>query len=309
MIASLTGAAVGGTPVDAQTGGAVGQNAVENNLYLTSEALKKDKQTARKIYSVIKEQVKHECSSTGRITECRQNIGRIIEFTQDKRFDSRFKDLKKESLYYLNKHPDLVASYLKAEYEKLDREDKSILHRYISPGAEIVSGSLGVVLSGVAGGGSCAETFGLGCAAALVGVTSSYDHVITGTKNFGKKASEQRPTIAVQALKQLGLSEQGDVRVIQQTSAPDKHGVYQATVEIKKPDGSWEVKTKKGGKVMTKHTMFPKDWDEARIRAEVTSAWESRIMLKDNKWQGTSKSGIKIEGFTEPNRTAYPIYE
>lgn len=101
----------------------------------------------------------------------------------------------------------------------------------------------------------------------------------------------------------------GDVRVIQQTSAPDKHGVYQATVEIKKPDGSWEVKTKKGGKVMTKHTMFPKDWDEARIRAEVTSAWESRIMLKGNKWQGTSKSGIKIEGFTEPNRTAYPIYE
>ncbi|WP_341272369.1 EndoU domain-containing protein [Neisseria meningitidis] len=412
VIASLTGAAVGGTPAEAQTGGAVGQNAVENNLYLTSEALKKDKQTARKIYSVIKEQVKHECSSTGRITECRQNIGRIIEFTQDQRFDSRFKDLKKESLYYLNKHPDLVASYLKAEYEKLDREDKSILHRYISPGAEIVSGSLGVVLSGVAGGGSCAETFGLGCAAALVGVTSSYDHVITGTKNFGKKASEQRPTITVQTLKQLGLSEQaaeyvqfsidlfsvgksgggipkakpvsdakprwevdrklnklttreqveknvqetrrrsqssqfkahaqrewenktgldfnhfiggdinkkgtvtgghsltrGDVRVIQQTSAPDKHGVYQATVEIKKPDGSWEVKTKKGGKVMTKHTMFPKDWDEARIRAEVTSAWESRIMLKDNKWQGTSKSGIKIEGFTEPNRTAYPIYE
>ena len=208
MIASLTGAAIGGTPVDAQTGGAVGQNAVENNLYLTSEALKKDEQTARKIYSVIKEQVKHECSSKGRITECRQNIGRIIEFTQDKRFDSRFKDLKKESLYYLNQHPDLVASYLKAEYEKLDREDKSILHRYISPGAEIVSGSLGVVLSGGVGGGSCAETFGLGCAAALVGVTSSYDHVITGAKNFGKKASEQRPTITVQTLKQLGLSEQ-----------------------------------------------------------------------------------------------------
>jgi hemagglutinin/hemolysin family protein len=31
VIASLTGAAVGGTPVDVQTGGAVGQNAVENN--------------------------------------------------------------------------------------------------------------------------------------------------------------------------------------------------------------------------------------------------------------------------------------
>jgi len=59
-------------------------------------------------------------------------------------------------------------------------------------------------------------------------------------------------------------------------------------VEIKKPDGSWAVKTKKGGKVMTNHTMFPKDWDEARIIAEVTSAWESRIMLKDNKWQGAT---------------------
>jgi hypothetical protein len=100
--------------------------------------------------------------------------------------------LKNESIGYLNRHPDWVTDYLKAEYEKLDAEDKSILHRYVKPGAEIVSGSLGVVLSGVAGGGSCAETFGLGCAATLVGVTSSYDHVITGTKNFGKK--NQRAT-------------------------------------------------------------------------------------------------------------------
>ena len=79
-------------------------------------------------------------------------------------------------------------------------------------------------------------------------------------------------------------------------------------MEIKKPDGSWEVKTKKGGKVMTNHTMFPKDWDEARIRAEVTSAWERREELKGQKWRGTSKSGVEIEGFMEPNRTAYPLY-
>ncbi|EMS2107458.1 polymorphic toxin MafB class 2, partial [Neisseria gonorrhoeae] len=96
----------------------------------------------------------------------------------------------------------------------------------------------------------------------------------------------------------------GDVRVIQQTSAPDKHGVYQATVEIKKPDGSWEMKKGRGGKPMTNHSMFPKDWDEARIRAEVTSAWEKRKELEGQKWRGTSKSGVEIEGFTEPNRTA-----
>ena len=59
---------------------------------------------------------------------------------------------------------------------------------------------------------------------------------------------------------------------------------------------------------MTNHTMFPKDWDEARIRAEVTSAWESRI-VENNKWVGTSSSGVQIEGFISPNRTAYPIYE
>ena len=57
-----------------------------------------------------------------------------------------------------------------------------------------------------------------------------------------------------------------------------------------------------------KHTRFPKDWDEARIRAEVTSAWEKRKELEGQKWRGTSKSGVEIEGFTEPNRTAYPLY-
>ena len=58
---------------------------------------------------------------------------------------------------------------------------------------------------------------------------------------------------------------------------------------------------------MTNHTMFPKDWDEARIRAEVTSAWEKRI-VKDDRWKGTSSSGVQIEGFISPNRTAYPLY-
>ena len=100
----------------------------------------------------------------------------------------------------------------------------------------------------------------------------------------------------------------GDVRVVEQTSAPDKHGVYQATVEIKKPDGSWEMKKGRSGKPMTNHSMFPKYWDEARIRAEVTSAWEKRKMVNQNKWEGKSSSGVWIEGFITPRGTAYPIY-
>ena len=55
--------------------------------------------------------------------------------------------------------------------------------------------------------------------------------------------------------------------------------------------------------------MFPKDWDNARIRAEVTSAWENRKILEANKWEGISESGVRIEGYVRPRRTAYPIYE
>ena len=58
---------------------------------------------------------------------------------------------------------------------------------------------------------------------------------------------------------------------------------------------------------MTEHTMFPKDWDEARIRAEVTSAWE-RKKINGNRWKGESSSGVWIEGFINPNKTAYPLY-
>ena len=43
MIASLTGAAIGGTPVGAQTGGVIGQNAVENNsVGISYSAWRKD---------------------------------------------------------------------------------------------------------------------------------------------------------------------------------------------------------------------------------------------------------------------------
>lgn len=62
---------------------------------------------------------------------------------------------------------------------------------------------------------------------------------------------------------------------------------------------------------MTKHTMFPKDWDEARIRAEVTSAWESKgkKIYPNGKWEAKTPSGIKVEGWLNPRKTAYPIYE
>ena len=47
-----------------------------------------------------------------------------------------------------------------------------------------------------------------GCAVALVGIPSSQRSCRYGNEKLRKKASEQRPTITVQALEQLGLSEQ-----------------------------------------------------------------------------------------------------
>ena len=71
MIASLTGAAVGGTPVDAQTGGAVGQNAVENNsVGISYSAWKKDQALMKEdpaAYSQLR-------------TEQLQAIGFLIDF-------------------------------------------------------------------------------------------------------------------------------------------------------------------------------------------------------------------------------------
>ena len=100
----------------------------------------------------------------------------------------------------------------------------------------------------------------------------------------------------------------GDVRVIKQHGQPDKNGVTRATVEIRRPEGGWQIKTRRNGESMEDNTMFPKDWDNARIRAEVTSAWENRRIVKGDQWEGKSESGVWVTGYTKPRITAYPIY-
>ena len=71
MIASLTGAAVGGTPIGAQTGGAVGQNAVENNsVGISYSAWKKDQ-------ALMKE---NPAAYSQLQTERLQAIGFLIDF-------------------------------------------------------------------------------------------------------------------------------------------------------------------------------------------------------------------------------------
>ena len=98
-----------------------------------------------------------------------------------------------------------------------------------------------------------------------------------------------------------------DVRVTEVISPPDVHGVYEATVSIKTPDGQWIPKTSNGGK----NTMFPKDWDATKIQVEIDSAWNSSTKTIDPKtgqWTAKSDSGVVIQGYIQPRPTAYPLY-
>ena len=124
-----------------------------------------------------------------------------------------------------------------------------------------------------------------------------YDHIIGGDiSSNGEKVTGGHTLL------------KGDVRIVKKIGAPSKNGVYKASVEIRRPDGTWQRKTSNGGV----NTMFPAKWDEARVIEEINSAWENRKDLKgrdNNMWQGISKSGVLIRGYKSPRITAYPVFE
>ena len=123
-----------------------------------------------------------------------------------------------------------------------------------------------------------------------------YDHVIGGDENSQGKVTGGHSLL------------RGDVRIVKKIGNPAKNGVYRASIEVKKKDGTWQAKTSNGGV----NTMFPENWDEARIIDEINSAWENRKDIKgrdNNMWQGISKSGVVIRGYKSPRITAYPVYE
>ena len=123
-----------------------------------------------------------------------------------------------------------------------------------------------------------------------------YEHVIGGDENSQGKVTGGHSLL------------RGDVRIVKKIGSPAKNGVYRASIEVKKKDGTWQAKTSNGGV----NTMFPENWDEARIIDEINSAWENRKDLKgrdNNMWQGISKSGVVIRGYKSPRITAYPVYE
>jgi Bacterial EndoU nuclease len=95
-----------------------------------------------------------------------------------------------------------------------------------------------------------------------------------------------------------------NARLTQVVNPPDVNGVYEARMEMKTPDGRWVAKASNGGI----NTMFPKERDAHRVKAEIESAWGNQMpTLDSNKWIGKSASGITIEGYRSPRATAYPV--
>jgi mafB1 len=124
-----------------------------------------------------------------------------------------------------------------------------------------------------------------------------YDHVLGGDINYKSGKVTGGHTLL-----------KGDVKIVKKYGKPSKSGVYKASIEVKTPGGNWQAKTSNGGI----NTMFPEDWDEARVIDEINSAWENRKDLKgrdSNMWQGISKSGVLIRGYKSPRITAYPVFE
>ena len=87
------------------------------------------------------------------------------------------------------------------------------------------------------------------------------------------------------------------------------NGTYEAKISIYDPKTKRYV-PKTGNDSVS--TMFPDHWSKDRIKVESDGAFRNRTPLEGkeiNGWEGTSPSGIKIEGFIGPNNkptNAYP---
>ena len=184
----------------------MGRNAVENNYYLTPVAASHSEQEAREIYRILKDQIDTTCGNRARINECRVYIGHIVNFLQNKELSDKYPDLTNQYKSFLANHSDLVESFIRGERQRLEAMDKSAFFRYVIPGSQMVFGAVGVASSVTLGGITCAESAGLGCMGAGVGVIASADEMTTGARNFGRRASEQQPTRTVQAFMATGMS-------------------------------------------------------------------------------------------------------
>jgi len=100
----------------------------------------------------------------------------------------------------------------------------------------------------------------------------------------------------------------GDVRIVPGTETlPDVNGVYKATIQVPDPNNSGEWLTKPD--FGNGHTLFPKGWDETRIKMEVDAAWNNPAkVVTGNTWSSTTTSGVPVSGYISPRTTVFPVF-
>ncbi|WP_176701139.1 EndoU domain-containing protein, partial [Gilliamella sp. Bif1-4] len=102
-----------------------------------------------------------------------------------------------------------------------------------------------------------------------------------------------------------------NIRVDRWTGAADVNGVKTGYISVRDPaTGKWYKK-------QAETTFFPEHWSKRQTEMEIESAFRNSKPhadpLKKEMWQGTSSSGVKMEGYyKKPNgtgATAWPVYQ
>ncbi|HDR1501894.1 TPA: EndoU domain-containing protein, partial [Pasteurella multocida] len=86
------------------------------------------------------------------------------------------------------------------------------------------------------------------------------------------------------------------------------NGVYEARVLIPNPKAQTDPTAPKFLEKLGKNkdstsTMFPRTWTEDRLKVELEHAFNNRVPMEkfENKWEGITKSGVKVEWVLDRN--------
>lgn len=128
-------------------------------------------------------------------------------------------------------------------------------------------------------------------------LTINKTHIFQGEIN--------RRGLAVGYHHRLNGKDSNNAKMVKLTGLPNRQGIYIGRVEIRNPaNGQWVSK-------LSSSTFFPDQWSQEKVLNEIQGAFASANKSKE-PWQGTSPSGLKIEGYynksTNTINTAYPIY-
>ncbi len=118
-------------------------------------------------------------------------------------------------------------------------------------------------------------------------------HVLAGEINAAGKATGYHAEFAAEGAARI----RPDATVIKNAD-----GTYTAQIDVwDAGKNQWVQKASNKGE----STFFPPSWSEARITYEASEAFKKREMISASKWQGTTPSGLRIEGYINPDRVTF----